>query len=246
MKSSFQLFKESFSELFTNIKTYLMLAGVSLVMAAVVAYIEPVQAEDGSFVWESTAQVYVYALSMFVSVVVGIVTTIAIAYHLENKVAPVAEALRMGVRYFLKNVAMSLLTLLIISIGLIFLILPGIWLAVSLMFGMYFIVLRGQGTIESLKSSFHLVKGRWWNTFGKLLFFGLLSLLLLIPILFFSFVIGMFTEGTVAYALESVLMSFVSILSLIFMYLLFRELENTQGVQEISRVQSSEAVATAV
>jgi hypothetical protein len=78
--------------------------------------------------------------------------------------------------------------------GFVVFVLPGIWLSISLAFSS-FLVLEGnlRGT-QALSGSLHLVKGRWWPTFWRMLianaFFGLLYVVALNIIVM---VIGLFT-----------------------------------------------------
>ncbi len=78
--------------------------------------------------------------------------------------------------------------------GFVVFVLPGIWLSISLAFSS-FLVLEGnlRGT-QALSGSLHLVKGRWWPTFWRMLvanaFFGLLYVVALNIIVT---VIGLFT-----------------------------------------------------
>lgn len=52
------------------------------------------------------------------------------------------------------------------AVGLILLVVPGLILAVSLMFYMFGVVLEGQKSVEALNASHHLVWGHWWRTLG--------------------------------------------------------------------------------
>ena len=55
-----------------------------------------------------------------------------------------------------------------VCVGLILLLVPGVILAVSLMFWMFGVVLEGHKPVEALNSSHHLVWGHWWRTLGML------------------------------------------------------------------------------
>ena len=70
----------------------------------------------------------------------------------------------MGLRRLLPVFVASLLYFLGIVLGYIALIIPGIFLSLSLAFYALCIVLEGDGIIESLKHSHRLVWGHWWRT----------------------------------------------------------------------------------
>jgi len=52
---------------------------------------------------------------------------------------------------------------------------PAVWLGVTLSMWSSVLVVEKRGAIGSLRRSLHLVRGRWWPTFGFLLLVGLLG-----------------------------------------------------------------------
>lgn len=92
--------------------------------------------------------------------------------HCRNLLAPFKDY-KITWHYFLTMV----LSVIIVIIGLIALILPGIYLAVRLQFALYFIV-ENENTkpIEALKKSMAITKGMFWKLFGFLLVFILINI----------------------------------------------------------------------
>ena len=74
----------------------------------------------------------------------------------------------------LKYIISSILFAAIVALGLMLLIIPGIIMAIRLSFNFYFIVDKGVGPIEALKSSFNITRD---NT-GNLFIFGIIATLL--------------------------------------------------------------------
>ena len=62
-----------------------------------------------------------------------------------------------------------LLTVLSIMAGFLGLIIPGIYLTIQLSFVLYAITIEGDSGIDGMKSSWALVKGRWWPVLGSVL-----------------------------------------------------------------------------
>jgi hypothetical protein len=62
-------------------------------------------------------------------------------------------------------------------IGLMCCIIPGIIVAIYLYFYMYVYIVEGRGVVASLQRSYELVRGNWWSTFGYLLVFGIMSII---------------------------------------------------------------------
>ena len=70
------------------------------------------------------------------------------------------------IKYFLASLVYGLA----VAIGLLLFIVPGIYLGIKMQFYGYFIVDKKMGTVESLKASWGVTKGSFWNLF----LFGLL------------------------------------------------------------------------
>jgi membrane-anchored glycerophosphoryl diester phosphodiesterase (GDPDase) len=73
-----------------------------------------------------------------------------------NGEEPQVSAFQEQLPKFITAILASLLTGLIVTIGLILLILPGLYLSIRLQFGLYFIVEENAGVIDSLKKSWEL------------------------------------------------------------------------------------------
>lgn len=74
--------------------------------------------------------------------------------------------------------AASILYSILVIIGSIFCLIPGIIVAVYLYFYMYAYIVEETGVVESLQRSYELVKGNWWVTLGYLIVFGIISFIL--------------------------------------------------------------------
>jgi hypothetical protein len=62
-----------------------------------------------------------------------------------------------------------------VAIGLLLVIVPGVWLAVRWYFGAQAAVVDGLGPADALWRSAQVVQTRWWRTFGVLLAFGIVT-----------------------------------------------------------------------
>lgn len=74
--------------------------------------------------------------------------------------------------------AASILYSILMIVGFVLCIIPGIILAVYLYFYMYVYIVEDRGVVDSLQRSYELVRGNWWVTFGYLVVFGIISLIL--------------------------------------------------------------------
>ena len=79
------------------------------------------------------------------------------------------DSFKVGFRKYIPFLAVFILYSLIVIIGYICLILPGIYLVFALMFAPYLLITQNLRIIESIKQSWGLVKNNWWRTLGTLL-----------------------------------------------------------------------------
>lgn len=99
-----------------------------------------------------------------------------------GQASPVPAELRQAVKVWLWMVLALVVYAIAVSVGFILLFVPGLILAVSLMFNMFGVVLEGQKPVEALNASHHLVWGHWWRTLGMLVLVYL-PILVLVSIL---------------------------------------------------------------
>lgn len=96
-----------------------------------------------------------------------------------------------GWKFFWSYIGLSLLLLLALSGLFLLLIIPGVIFLVYWTFAPYVLFNEKKGIIDSMKGSFHLVKGRWWKTFGfvfKMILFTILVSLIFSYIPFGDFI----------------------------------------------------------
>lgn len=62
-----------------------------------------------------------------------------------------------------------------VTVGLVLLIVPGIWFAIGSSMTAPVIAIEGLGPVGAIKRSFDLVRGSWWPTLGFLMLIGLIG-----------------------------------------------------------------------
>lgn len=84
------------------------------------------------------------------------------------------------------------------AIAFVFLILPGIYMAIALSFVFIVIILEGDPTFEAISRSFQLIRGNWWSTFGLLIVMsfivGIMQIVFTIPTYVITFVRALHQE----------------------------------------------------
>lgn len=76
--------------------------------------------------------------------------------------------------HFWRYLAVSILIAIVVLVGLVLLIIPGIFAALALSMAGYLVIDRNMGPIEAMKESYRITKGNWL----KLFLFGLCMLVL--------------------------------------------------------------------
>ncbi|HHB75596.1 MAG TPA: hypothetical protein ENK84_03510 [Desulfobulbus sp.] len=124
----------------------------------------------------------IFALFFCIALVFGLWSQSATIAAAVDESLGVVGALKVG---WHRLWAMGWILLLVSSIvitGFILFVVPGIFLSVTLMFALYPLYEEDLRGMDAVLASHYCVKGRWWNTFGKLLLIWLIALILdLIP-----------------------------------------------------------------
>jgi len=94
---------------------------------------------------------------------------------IRNRVTNFEDFFR-GFSNFLPLFLVYLLTNILVGIGMIFLIIPGIYLAVAYLFSMAFVVERRLNFWDAMETSRKLITKRWFSFFGLVLLLGLINL----------------------------------------------------------------------
>ena len=96
----------------------------------------------------------------------------------------------------------GILVYIMVIIGMLLIYIPGIYLATALSFVFLIIIYENADAGQSISRSFEVIKGRWWQTFGLILVFGMIigatSYVFIIPIyaVIFAAAIGGTQIGT--------------------------------------------------
>jgi hypothetical protein len=185
----------------------------------------------------------------------------AALYYIESYVAnngtvDPKEVQRKTFANFFSFLGLGIVSIFLISFGIIFCIIPGIYLTIPLSLVFSILVFEKRDVIESVETSLKLIKGEWWNSFLFLLVIGILlgvagsvfSIPAAIYILIKSFVSSggfnpaaidsmgtdyiYLTMNVLSYALQFFL-NLISIVATAFLYFSISEKKTGKGVSEI-------------
>jgi len=159
--------------------------------------------------------------------IVGIIAEAAIIYSVvtEGREVSITEAYRKGASLFWSFLLVQIITGLIVGLGFIALVIPGIYLAVRYSFSAFVLVDEGKKGMEALSRSRDLVKGRWFEVFIRFVFVIVLSL---IPFAIF-FVID--SSSTFGQILQNLLSLILAPLWILYVYNVYKALKGSVSKQ---------------
>lgn len=256
---TFQFVRENYKPLFKYL--YKFSGPAFLLMAAAIAYysssvtVSPVQILE-----ETERNVLIPLLALFGAVLIFYSALYATVMHyirsyIQNRGTVEESEIREGFYGdFGKIILLFILIGLIVFAGLMFFIIPGIYLMVPLSLAPAVLVFDRFKINETISHCFQLIKDHWWMTFFTLLVIWLLvyiiSLVFQLPVLIYTFV-KVFThvqEGAAAdpesysdwvfitlnvlASLVQYVLSFISVIGVTFIYFNLNEHKNLTGTYE--------------
>lgn len=205
VNATFLFVKQNFKPL---LKAVLIICGFFVIATAVASifYTMQVQETIGSgeaqnatkalYSWEYAVNM-LFSLLFYTSLAVTVLSYISLYVEKGNEAPDVEEVWDKVKYYFLRVFGSSILLALLVIIGFIFCLAPGLylWPATSLIIAI--MVLENGSLGYSFDRGFKLIKGNWWKTFGAmfiiLVVVAAAAMVVIIPITFLtagSFVFG--------------------------------------------------------
>lgn len=83
------------------------------------------------------------------------------------------DAFKMPVMTYVNYLATTIVVGFLAGIGMIFCLLPGIYIAIRLEFAANYVIDRGYGISDAIKASWHDTKGNFWGIFGAVIIIAL-------------------------------------------------------------------------
>jgi hypothetical protein len=154
-----------------------------------------------------------------VSIVMIATTTHFVYRYLREQTIDVSGAFNKGIGTSLNAFMGYIIYFLAITVGLILLLLPGLYLSVAMGFFLYAMVSNNCSLFDSFNYSMNLVKGRWWATFGSML----VALVLIIPLLIVTLVAESIWNSP-GNAIASIITNLVSLLITPFLQVFYMKL----------------------
>lgn len=191
------LFKASWQRLKERQKTLLIIS--ALYAASVLVYSLYAQADPSFELTDPKSILYVAGFVLFAILYMFVALwaplALLIASLSKETTNNVKLTLKKGLKLIIPSIGLNIVMMVIVVGGYIAFIVPGIILAVQLMFALYVYVDENVGIMDSIRKSRILVKGRWWAIVGRSLLMSLIIYGLFIVAGIISYIIGVVVGG---------------------------------------------------
>ena len=202
--------------------------GVALLVGAISALIQLVYGlavdgvlEDAESVEDLASVLWVSLIGAAVSLVVTLVVNAVLVVMARNADLGSAPDPGTSLQHVLSRlgvvIVVALLSGIAIFVGLLLLVIPGIWIGVSLVPVIAIVMFEDRGIIDSMRRSFSLVSGNWWQVF-----------LVVIVLAVINLVLGLFTAlpGAIGFLVLVVVTAITLTIQAFAMYVTYDELRS--------------------
>ena len=202
--------------------------GVALLVGAISALIQLVYGlavdgvlEDAESVEDLASVLWVSLIGAAVSLVVTLVVNAVLVVMARNADLGSPPDPGTSLQHVLSRlgvvIVVALLSGIAIFIGLLLLVIPGIWIGVSLVPVIAIVMFEDRGIIDSMRRSFSLVSGNWWQVF-----------LVVIVLAVINIVLGLFTAlpGAIGFLVLVVVTAITLTIQAFAMYVTYDELRS--------------------
>jgi hypothetical protein len=227
MRNPIQLFKDAFSIFSQNIVLFLGILLVPVVFSFVTGLFAPTAAEQSVGIGFSPA----YIVMALLSAIVNVFMSIAIILAIQNNALTVMESYKQSMPFFLRYIGLSIVMSVLLFLGFLILIIPGIILSVWFAFSSFVLVVERAGIIDSIKKSREYARGHWWAVFGRILLLGLAMLVISMIISGLSVAMPF---GILATALVAAFTMLLAPFAVAYMYLMYQDLKGGSVVSNES------------
>ncbi len=255
LRSSLSFYKNHYREIG---KASILPIGVNLIFSIFSLLISIFFPSLSSNVWLILLLVIGQIITALIAFIVMIFTYTTLVFRIksadENIIEPIKETYKKSLKLFWPYVWVLILAQLAVLGGLFLLIIPGILLAVYLLFYKFSLIVDGQRGLDALCHSFYYAKNNFWKIFLRLIGMGLIIFIFFLVLGLIGVGIYLLAGGQLSWVefsetvllfqqfpISSVLSFSMSIIywvvitpiSLIFSFLLFKDLKTRKLAPEL-------------
>ena len=187
-------------------------------------------------------QILLSLITMLATLSIVVITDRAV----EGQSLSWTDAILLAFSKWAKALGTGILAGLIVALGFLIFIIPGVIFAVYYMFTSYVVVLRNESGIEALSYSKSLVQGQWWRMFGIGLAVGIIIFLITMAVIYpLNLIVSLISYNPYWSIIPTTLVSIVSAFSIITMVLLFLNTDYTYRVGKEEKEIPTDTAANA-
>lgn len=196
MNASFEFVSKNFAPL---VKALLLIAGPSAILSGVASGLFQSRMLTGPTFGSPGFTFSQYFALEYLFVIIFSAVTYFLAYATVGSFVTLYEERRSSVDItpgavwskINENISSSagamVLSFIVTLVGVLFFIIPGIYLSIALQFFMMITIREGLPAVDALKRSQKLIKDKWWSTFGLIMIMsmvaGIISIVFQLPVL---------------------------------------------------------------
>lgn len=180
----FEILRDALSLYRADWRTYLLVCALVIVPAELLVMGVALGELSAGYTSQTNGELLV-ALALQQLVTVPLSTAMAIAIvlgRLREQPVGAREAIQAGLDVFAPLLAAMLLVAVGVGLGLLLLVVPGVFLAIRLIAVVPAVVVEGHRTTAALDRSWRLTEGSWWRALGTVLVVNLVGLIATAPI----------------------------------------------------------------
>lgn len=162
-------------------------------------------------------------LFLLLQIVTGVLSYAAIIMGLDNPaMTDWMAGYKQAKSKFWTLVWVSILVSIVVGVGLILLVIPGIYLAIIFGFAPFVIILEGVRGWKAAERSRDLVKGHWWAVFGRLL---VLQIIITVIVMVLGGIVGGLRSNILIAIVSFILPTILWPFYFAYMYLVYKALK---------------------
>lgn len=231
MRNPIQLIKDSFSILGENPQLLVGITIIPLLFSYLLEFLAP--AQSGAV---NIAEWSIYLSLILVSAVLNVLMAAAIIFAVNDRTLTIGVAYKKAMCKFWSYIWLSIVSSVLIGLGFMLFIIPGVILSVWFAFAAMVLVLENRPAVESLKASRNYVKGKWWTVAIRLAIGVLLMILVFVTISLPAALLGGYIAGAAGLIVTVVLTP----VAVGYIYLMYKDVKGSA----LASSTSSEPVAT--
>lgn len=117
-------------------------------------------------------------ITLLLNLLVTLFTLAAISLRLDaiahGRSLTIGQTVTIAVSRALPLLGTAIVYCVCVVIGMVLLVIPGVWITIAWIYGLYAVVLDRKGPIEGLGYSYALVRGHWWRTAAAVTIIGII------------------------------------------------------------------------